>query len=312
MSVDRVASNSQTNYMLTQIAKANSRLQDSETQLSSGKVSTTYAGIGDKTAALEGARVAGQRADAYKASTQLAITQTDLQDTQLTSLSGLAAQLSKAIQSATANSDGTDLMNQANSIFQQAASILNSTDANGSYIYGGSLTDRKPFTATKLSDLASGSVSSFFQNDTNKKTVQTGDGQTETIGVLASDVGTDLMKALQTLYNLDGGTGSYSAKLTATQTTALTNTALPDATTANSKLNSLTALNGDTYNNLKSAVTTQQTMSNLYSGFVSDIEDVDMAKALTNLSSNQVALQAVLSVTAKLNNLSLLDYMPTR
>jgi flagellar hook-associated protein 3 FlgL len=50
-------------------------------------------------------------------------------------------------------------------------------------------------------------------------------------------------------------------------------------------------------------------MSKLYTGFVSDIEDVDMGQALTNLSMNQTALQAVLSVTSKLNNLSLLNYM---
>jgi len=310
MSVDRVATGSQTNYMLSQISKANLKLQQSEMQVSSGKVSDTYAGIGDKTAALEGARVAAQRADAYQASTQLAVTQTDMQDTQLTTLSGLADQLKKAITTAAGNSDGTDLMNEADSIFQQASAILNSTDSNGNYIYGGSQTDRKPFTATQLSDLASpATVASFFQNDSNKKTVLVGDGQTETIGVLASDVGTDLMSALQKLYDLDGGTGSYSANLTTAQTDSLTTTVLPDATTASLKLNAANALNGDTYNNLKSAITNQQTMSKLYTGFVSDIEDVDMGQALTNLSMNQTALQAVLTVTSKLNNLSLLDYM---
>jgi len=227
-------------------------------------------------------------------------------------LAGLATQLQTAIQKAVANSDGTDLMNQADSIFQQAAQILNSTDSNGNYIYGGSKTDQKPFTATSLSDLASpATVASFFQNDQSKKVVQVGDGQSETVGVLASDVGTDLMTALQKLYNLDGGTGSYANTLTTTQTDALTNTVLPDAKKAGDTLNSATALNGDTYTNLKSAITNQQTMSKLYTGFVSDIEDVDMGQALTNLSMNQTALQAVLSVTARLNNLTLLDYLPT-
>lgn len=312
MTVDRVATNSQANYMLTQIGKANNKLQQSEMQVSSGKVSDTYAGIGDKTAALEGARVAAQRADAYQANTQLAVTQTDLQDTQLTTLAGLATQLQTAIQTAAGNSDGSDLMNKANSIFQQATQILNSTDANGAYIYAGSLSDQKPFTATSLANLASGSVSSFFANDSNKKSVQVGDGQTETIGVLASDIGTDLMSSLQKLYNLDGGTGALSGALTTTQTDSLKNTALPDAAKAATSLNSVTALNGDVYNNLKSAITNQETMSKLYTGFVSDIEDVDMAKALTNLSTNQTALQAVLTVTSKLNNLSLLNFLPSQ
>lgn len=320
MSVDRVATNSQTNYMLTQIAKSNAKLQQSETQVSSGKVADTYAGIGDKTAALEGARVAAQRATAYQSSTQLAVTQTDLQDTQLTTLSGLASQLQKAIQSAAGNADGSELMNSAQSVFDQASQILNATDSNGNYIYGGSLTDRKPFTATKLSDLASpATVASFFQNDTTKKTVQVGDGQTETIGVLASDIGKQLMTSLQQLYDLDTDSGAtptggvYSGTLSSTQTDALTATggALDNANKAATNLNSVTGQNGDTYTALKSSVTNQETMNKLYTGFVSDIEDVDMAKALTNLSSNQTALQAVLTVTSKLNNLSLLDYLPT-
>lgn len=316
MSVDRVASNSQTNYMLTQIGKANVNLQKTEMQVSSGKVSDTYAGIGDKTAALEGARVAAQKAQAYQTNTQLAVTQTDLQDTQLTTLAGLASQLQKAITTAAGNSDGTDLMSSADGIFQQAAAILNSTDSNGNYIYGGSITDQPPFTATKLSDLASpATVSSFFQNNSTKKTVQVGDGQTETIGVLASDIGTNLMTSLQTLYNLavaPTGSDTYSGQLTNSQTSDLTSQVLPTATKAATDLNSATALNGDTYNNLKSSITNQETLNKLYTGFVSDIEDVDMAKALTNLSSNQTALQAVLTVTSKLNNLNLLNYMPSQ
>lgn len=321
MSVDRVATNSQTNYMLTQIGKANANLQQTEMQVSSGKVADTYAGIGDKTAALEGARAAAQKSQAYQANTQLAVTQTDLQDTQLTTLSGLATQLKTAISNAVGNSDGTNLLNTADGIFQQAASILNSTDSSGNYIYGGSVTDKPPFTATKLSDLVPASptplpaISTFFQNNQTKKSVQVGDGQTQTIGVLASDIGTTLMTSLQSLYNLavaPTGTDTYSGQLTSTQTTNLTNQVLNTASTAATELNSTTALNGDTYNSLKSSVTSQETMNKLYTGFVSDIEDVDMAKALTNLSSNQTALQAVLTVTSKLNNLSLLNFLPSQ
>ncbi len=323
MSVDRVATNSQANYMLTQIGKANTNLQQSETQVASGKVSSTYAGYGDKTAALEGARAAAQKSQGYQDNTNLAVTQTDLQDTQLTTLAGLASQLKTALTSAVGNADGTNLLNSASGIFQQAASILNSTDANGNYIYGGSVTDRPPFTATQLSDLAPAAsppatlpaISSFFQNDTNKKVVQVGDGQTETVGVLASDIGTSLMTSLQSLYNIavaQTGTDTYNGSLTSGQTDNLSTQVLPTATTAATDLNSAMALNGDTYNSLKASVSGQQTINTMYSGFVSDIEDMDMAKALTNLSSNQTALQAVLTVTSKLNNLSLLNFLPTQ
>jgi flagellar hook-associated protein 3 FlgL len=43
---------------------------------------------------------------------------------------------------------------------------------------------------------------------------------------------------------------------------------------------------------------------------VSNIEDVDMPTAITQLNQNQTALQAALQVTAQLNQVSLLNYLP--
>jgi len=310
MSIDRVSTNSQSQYLLSQIMKANQALDTTQMQVSSGMVSDNYGGIGDKTASLEAARAAAARADAYQSSTQLAVTQTDLQNTQLTSLSGLATQLQSAITTAAGNSDGTNLLNTAQSIFEQASSILNSTDANGNYIYGGQKTDTPPFTATSLSQLASGNVSDYFVNGSIAKTVQVGDGQTQQIGVLASNIGEQLMSALKALYQADSPSGSLSGQLTDAQTTNLTSNVLPQANAAVTTLNTATAANGNAYSSLQDAVTNQQSLSNLYGGFVSDIQDVDMATALTNLNANQVALQAALTVTAKLGQLSLLNYLP--
>jgi flagellar hook-associated protein 3 FlgL len=50
-------------------------------------------------------------------------------------------------------------------------------------------------------------------------------------------------------------------------------------------------------------------MSTLYKGFVSNIQDTDLATAATQLSLNQTALQAALQVTSTLNHLTLLNYL---
>ena len=311
MTVDRVANNAQAQYMLSQIMRANTALDTTQAQVASGKASTDYVGIGSKTGALEAARAAAARADAYQSNTQLAVTQTDLQDTQLTTLSSLAQQLKQAVTTAAGNGDGTNLMATAQSVFEQASAILNSTDSNGNYIYGGGQGNTKPFTASSLSDLSTGSVSSYFQNGSQKKSVMVGDGQTVQIGVLASDIGAGLMTALKNLVAADSPSGSLDGQLTGTQTANLTDNILPSATSAYTGLNTLTATNGDTYNRLKDAVTNQQSQSTLYQGFVSDIEDVDMTQAISKLNQNQVALQAALEVTAKLGQLSLLNYLST-
>ena len=58
-------------------------------------VSTTYAGFGDQAQVLTASISANARNSAYTAATNLATTQTDMQDTQLTSLRHLATQLKK-------------------------------------------------------------------------------------------------------------------------------------------------------------------------------------------------------------------------
>ena len=310
MTVDRIATNTQAHYLLSQVMNASSALDTTQAQIASGKVSTDYVGIGDKTAALEAARAAAARADSYASNTQLAVTQTDLQNTQLTALSNLAEQLKKAITSAAGNGDGTNLLATADDVFQQASAILNSTDSNGNYIYGGGQGNAKPFTASSLSDLASGNVADFFQNGTQKKSVLVGDGQSMQIGVLASDIGTELMTALKNLANADSPSGSLNGALTGAQAANLTDNVLPSVTQAYTDLNAATAMNGDTYNRLDDAITNQNSLSVLYKGFVSDIEDVDMTQAVTRLNQNQVALQAALEVTSKLGQLSLLNYLP--
>ncbi|MEY4967107.1 MAG: hypothetical protein RL274_2690 [Pseudomonadota bacterium] len=153
MSIDRVATSAQTGYFLNHIQNAGHALDKTQESIASGKNANTYAGFGDKTQVLTATIAANARNGAYANATKFAVTQTDLQDTQLTSLSALAAQLKKAVSDAVVNNDGSTLMNQVQSIFDQASGILNSKDANGDYIYGGGKTDAAPVTVNSLSAL---------------------------------------------------------------------------------------------------------------------------------------------------------------
>ena len=86
MTIDRVSNAGQSQILLAQTMQAQASLDKAQTQVSTGKVATDYAGYGDKTQALEAARSAAARADAYQANTKLALNQADLQNTQLASL----------------------------------------------------------------------------------------------------------------------------------------------------------------------------------------------------------------------------------
>jgi flagellar hook-associated protein 3 FlgL len=312
MSVDRVATSAQTAFYLSHIQRAGSALDATQAAIASGKNATTYAGFGDQTQVLTATLSAQARNNAYATGTKFAVSQVDMQDTQLTSFASLAAQLKKAVGDAVSNNDASTLMSQAQSILEQASAILNSKDANGDYIYGGGKTDVAPVTVNSLAALqALPSTAAAFANGNLKKSVQVADGINVSYGVTASDVGTDLMQALKDIATFDaGGSGNFNAatSLTSAQNTFLTN-AIGQVTTAAVNLNAATAANGYVSNRLTDAQTQQASMNTLYKGFVSDIQDTNMADAATQLSLNQTQLQAALQVTAGLHQLSLLNYL---
>jgi flagellar hook-associated protein 3 FlgL len=310
MSIDRVATAMQSQYMLAQINNANAALNTTQAQVASGNVASDYTGYGDKTAALEAAQSAATRAAAYKSAAQTGADQANLQDTALSTLSSLADQLRQAVTNAVANNDGTTLMSSVQGIFDQAVQVLNTQDVNGNYLFGGNNNDTAPVTATTLSALSSApSAASIFANGSTPASVMIGDGQKVSVGVLASDAGTKLMQAIKDVVDYNGGSnGPISGALNSTQSSFLSGE-IQTATTASQTVNSVMANNGDVYNQLTSAVTHQDTLSTLYQGFASDIKNVDMSTAITNLNMNQTALQAALKVTSQLNSVSLLNYM---
>jgi flagellar hook-associated protein 3 FlgL len=313
MSIDRVSTAGQSQFLLAQIQTAAQQLDTTQAQVASGKVSNNYTGLGDKVAVLEAARTAANKADAYQASTTMAVNQADLQDSQLSSLSDLANQLRQAITTSVANNDGTTLMASAQGIFDQVSQILNTKDANGNYLYGGDKDNTPPFNVTSLSQLAAlPSVASAFSNGTLKKSVMVGDGQSVQVGVLASDIGSGLMQTLKDLAGFDAGpNGNFAgtANLTQAQNNFLSGE-IQTSVDAASGVNSAAAANGFVYNQLKDAADHLTSLSTLYKGFVSNLEDVDMPTAISQLNQNQVALQAALQVTSQLNKVSLLNYLP--
>lgn len=311
--IGRVATNNQAQLLLSQLLQNETNLNTSQQQVASGKVSNTYAGMGDKTAVLEAARSAKAQADALSSSTKLAANQADLQDTQITSLADLADQLRQAVTKAMAEDDASTLMTQAQSIFDQAKQILNSKDANGNYLYGGERDTTEPVNIGSLSDLAAlGNVSDAFSNGTIKKSVNVGGGQTIEVGKLASDLGTQLFQSLADIakYNASAD-GPLQAHLSSTQSDFLT-AQIQAAQSANRNLNNQAAANGLVFKQLNNVVDQQDASSTLFKGFVSNLEDVDMGTALTQLNQNQVALQAAVQVTAQLSQITLLNYLPTR
>ena len=130
--------------------------------------------------------------------------------------------------------------------------------------------------------------------------------------MLASDLATQLFTVLRQVAQFDVGVDGPFAGNTPTtpaQQTFIESMIVP-AINAQHGVNAQAAANGIHYQTVKQAMEQLEAASVVYKGFVSNIEDVDMAKALAQLNQNQIALQAAFQVTSTLNRLSLLNYLP--
>ncbi len=309
MAIERIGTFASTQLLLSQIQKAESNLNTTDQQVSSGKLADTYSGYGDKTALMEAARSSAARADGNVAAAQQASTRLDLQDSLLSQLSDLAQHVREALTKAAADQDATSLMTTMQGYFAQAVQILNSKDANG-YIFGGDNNQTPPVAVGDLATLGTlGSVSSAFANGTVKTSVRVGDNETVQVGLLASDLGTNLFSLFQQVAQFDtGANGPFNAKTSAPQQSFLEGT-IQTAANAAAGVTGEAAGNGIRYKQVQDSITQLQSTSTVYKGFVSSLEDVDIAKALSMLQQNQVALQAAMQMTSTLNKLSLLNYM---
>lgn len=310
MSIDRIGTAAAAQLMLAQMQKQEVALDTANRQVTTGQLSDTYAGYGDKTAVMEGARSAASHADANAAAAQLASTRLDLQDTQLSALSTLVGDVRGAITKAAADQDATSLMSELDGYFSQAVQILNTKDANG-YLFAGENSQTPPVNVTSLAQLAAlPSVSQAFDNGQIATSVRIGDNQTVQVGQLASDLGTQLFQLFQQVAQFDqGGSGPFATKTTQAQQSFL-ESAMPGASGAMTAINAAAAQNGVRFAAVKTAMDQQQANATVYKTFVSNIQDVDLGQAMSKLSQDQVALQAAYQVSSTLNRTTLLDYLP--
>ena len=310
MSIDRIGSYANTQLMFTHLMKAENGLDISNRQVATGKVADNYAGYREKTAIMEAARSASARADANAATAIQASARLDVQDTQLTQLSDLANQIRLTLTKAAADRDATSLMSQLEGYFDQVVGLMNAKDANG-YIYAGDNNQTPPVVVNSLADLAAlPAVADAFVNGTIKTEVKIGETHNVEVGLLASELGTELFTLLRQVAQFDASVdGPFSGITTPAQQTFIEST-FPAAISAQHNVNAQAAANGIHYQTVAQATEQLKASSLVYKGFVSNIEDVDMAQAIAQLNQNQVALQAAFQVTSTLNRLSLLNYLP--
>jgi flagellar hook-associated protein 3 FlgL len=162
---------------------------------------------------------------------------------------------------------------------------------NDEYIFSGFKVNQPPYVVT-----APGTVGAY-QGDHGVAVVRVGPASTMQVNVAGDTVFQPALDALKALKaDLDSGAPVQGSTITSLQ--GALDTVL-----------AVRAQVGARANRLDQAQTSQTALVTANQGLLSQLEDVDMASAITELTKRQTTYQATLAVTAKVIQTSLIDYL---
>jgi flagellar hook-associated protein 3 FlgL len=231
------------------------------------------------------------------------------QDATLNQTTDATGAIRDAIANALATGHADTLMQDIQSNMMVAVQGLNA-QYDGKYLYAGGQVNTQPVSVTQLSDLTPpANVASFFHNDNYKLQNKLDDSTTVTSGMLASDIGTPMMNALQTIQSYVAANGPFSGTLTQAQIGFLTSQ-VSTWDQVRTDLTTVTATNGMVQKQVSDSKTTVSAQHDTVTGMLGDITDADMGLAASQLQEAQMAVQAAAHVYQTLNNSSLLSILP--
>lgn len=297
----RITNNMAIQQAIQQFAVARERMDEAQTRVTTGK-SFTKASEDPTAATSVMANNGALRAlEQYKrnigaGNRRLAMEETAVD--QLSSLLTRAKELAVSQATDTANAQTRQAAKaEANQLLAQAVSIAN-TQESGQYVFGGTKPDTAPFSV----DLT-GSVFSFaVTGGSGERQLEIASGQRVSTVHDGSEVfGTAAAGALKALEDLaaaldTGSTGAVASVITGIDT-AINETQV--------KLSEI----GARQNQMQIAEANITAFRQNLVSLNSDLQDVDLENAITELVGRQTAYQAAMAATSRVMNLNLTDYL---
>ena len=305
--MDRVSTAGAYANVLTNLMQAQQSQVTAGNQVATQKKGTDLKTFASAADALTSMNSVQARLQTYQDQNTIIANRLTTQDTALNQVADSASAVRQAIASALATGSAAGLTQTVSSELQSAVSGMN-TQYNGEYLFSGGQVNTKPVTVTQLSDLSGPvPIGGFFQNGDYKIQNKLDDSTTVTTGVLASDIGTQLLNAFQALQN--SPVGPFNGQLTDVQTTWLQGQ-LAAWDQVGQGLTGVTAANGLVQQQVDAKKTSVAAQSTTLTGMLSSITDADMTQAASQLQLAQMSVEAAARVYQALQSSSLLNILP--
>jgi flagellar hook-associated protein 3 FlgL len=307
--MDRISTSDSYAQVVANMMAAQNQLTTDSNQLSSGDVADDLQGYASQADTLTAMQTVQSQVGGLLASDTVLADKLTTQNTGLTQVASASQAATLAIQQALAAGVGDSLMPSLENAFQSAVEGLNTT-YNGDYVFAGGQVTTPPVNVNSLAALgAAPSIASIFQNDQHVATSQINQNTTVQTGFLASQLGTNLMGALQAIQNFSTGpNGPFTGTLTAAQTSFLQGE-IATLNGATSALNTSAAQNGLVQSQVADAQTDLTNQQTTLGTMIGGITNANVAQVSANLQQAQLAIQASAQVFLALNNSSLLNVL---
>jgi flagellar hook-associated protein 3 FlgL len=317
----RISTLGQSQLLLHDVLRNQQRLFKVQNQITSGMKSADYQGIARDVGTLSGAKSIKTRSDQFIRSNIEIERRMNIYDASLEGIRNVAQELRDNVLSAISTDSGTAIRSQIENLFDTAVNMLNTRD-NGRFIFSGTRTDIAPVTKTTPAALAgvTGSIittpANAFANNGLKQSSQVADNLTMEYGILGEDVGKDLMESMRRLFRFSDGAedfgfspaGAFSNPLSVNQADFLKGE-LAKLNATIDTIDKFHAKNGVNQASLEGVQRRHREDVDFMTIFITDIEEVDIAEAISRLTRDQIALESSYRVLAQITRLTLLDFI---
>jgi len=306
----RVSSFGQQSQLLLNALRNQERVALTQQQITTGKKANSFRDLTPEVQKALDARQALSGVFAFRETIQQVRQQIDSMALQLTAAVDSARELKQGMVTALGQQDATGLLTTLDQTFQRVVSALN-TRSNGSHIFAGARTDQPPVTVSSLNDLqALGAAADAFNNDDNRRRAAIAEGVELEFGQLADEIGSEILQVVKDIADFSDTNpdGPLDGDLTPAQRSFLEGR-IGDLESAIQTAQAVQADNGLNSNRLDVVDDQHASMEVFLQGLIGDVEDIDLAEAVTRLNQQQTTLEASFRAIGTLSRLSLLDFI---
>jgi flagellar hook-associated protein 3 FlgL len=308
--VTRVTTSGNYSAVLTNLLAAQQRQADAGDRVSTQRNGQNLKDYAKSSELLTAMRTVQTRVGVFQDQNSLIADRLANQDASLVRVADAAQSIRERMADAIASGRVDGLVEDIQAQMNIAVDSMNAS-YSGKYLFAGGQVDTKPVTASTLADLTvpPAVIADFFKNDDFKVKAKLDDATSVTAGVLADDIGTDLLTALQTFQTFNQGpNGPFTGAMTNAQKTFLEGQ-LASWNTIRADVTLIAAQNGTNQKRVDDVATDLEARQTSLTIMLGDITDANMAQASADLEQARLSLQSSAYVFQSLQSSSLINFL---